>query len=299
MLRGRVTWGHGSLVLNEHFNADGTTDESKVDDTIVLDGRRPNLTFRSSQEPYHLAQGGALGRVHKGFAVWDFTGRIRVPDATRVADLSDRERQVRAAFDPTLCLRDSPDTDGAYALDFSEPTADTATYPTGLIPLRIYGRPLGGPEISETLADGGSRPFSFRLLCPDPRQYAQAESSLVLTPASASGTITQKGNVPAPLKATIAMGGAGATNFTITRAGVQFVLNLSGCINGDSVVVVFETSAPYGRGRRITKNALEAFGLKTSTASTWLDVPVGATSVAISNHTNVTSCTLTYHDAWA
>ena len=299
MLTARVVWNHGPLTLNEHLGTDGTVDGTKVKDTIVLDRVVPQEQFRSVAEAYHLATGGALGRVHKGMAVWRLQGRILVPDATQEASLSDRRRAVAAAFDPTLCLRDAPSDDGAYALDFYERTLDTTTWPTGWIPLRVYARPLGMPVLAESVDDFGALGFFTDLLLPDPRTYAQAWSSLSLTPAAPTGSVVNRGTAPAPLGVTIDMSAAGAANFTIARGGVSFALNLSGCVANDQVIVIMETAGPFGRGRLVMKNGVEAFSLKTSSASTWLDVPVGSTSFSIANTTGVTSCLLSWKDTWA
>lgn len=299
MLRSRITYGHGSLVLNEHYRPDGTHDTTKVHDTIVVDERASEPTFRDTRDPYHLATGGALGTVHKGMAFYQLRGRILVPDASQQARLGDRERQLRAAFDPALCLYDSPATDGAYTLDWDEITGNTAVYPSGRLPLRIYARPAAHPTLYETLRDGTVRPYVIGLVAPDPRIYAQAESTLSLTPGSPFGDVINRGTVPAPLLVTIVMSGAGSSSFTLTRSGVPFILNLSGCANGDIVAVVFETCGPYGRGKKITKNGVEAFSLKISGVNSWLDVPVGTTSFSISNTANVASCVLAWRSAWA
>lgn len=299
MLRSRLTWGHGSLLLNEHYNADGTTDITKVKDTIVVDERISDPTFRDTRDPYHLTTGGALGSVHKGMAYFRLRGRILVPDATQQARLGDRERELRAAFDPSVCLYDSPTTDGAYTLDWDEITGDTAIYPTARIPQRIYARPAAQPQLGESLRDGAVRPFAVGLIAPDPRIYAQAESTLSLTPGTPSGNVINRGTVPAPLKATITMSGAGNAAFTIARGGVSFVVTLAGMVNTDVVIITFATSGPYGRGKRITKNGAENFALKTSGVATWLDVPVGTTSFTITNTTGVTSCLLAWRSAWA
>ena len=299
MLRSRATWGHGSFVLGEHFNADGTIDTQKYNNTVVVDDRISDPTFRDVSDPYHLSTGSALGSVHKGRTFYRLRGRILVPDATQAASLSDRERALRAAFDPSLCLTDSPATDGAYTLDWDELTTDTVNYPSGRLPQRIYARPAHQPQIIEALRDGTVRQFTLGLIAPDPRIYAQAETTLVLTPGSATGNVINLGTVPAPLKATIVMAGAGSATFTITRGGVAFILTLVTMVNLDSVVVVFETCGAYGRGRRITKNAVDAFSLKTSAVSTWLNAPVGTTSFVMTNTANVTSCTLAWRSAWA
>jgi hypothetical protein len=151
----------------------------------------------------------------------------------------------------------------------------------------------------EDLSDRSARKFAMSLIAADPRQFEQTEQTLSLTPASTPGDVVNRGTVPAPMKATITMSGAGHVLFTITRSGVAFILDLSGTVNGDVVVVIFETSGPYGRGKLITKNGVESFALKASSPSTWLDAPVGTTSFAISNHTNVTSCVLAWRSARA
>ena len=299
MLQSRIAFGHNAFVLNEHFNVDGTIDITKVQNTTVVDEREVQPDFRDLRDAYHLTVGGGLGRVHKGLKGLRMSGRIMVPDASQQASLADRERAFLAAFDPALCYRDSPTTEGAYALDFSEVTADTTTYPTARISLRYYMRPDRAPRLTENLKDRSSRLFGMALVAADPRLYEQTEQTLSLTPASATGNVINRGTVPAPMKATITMAGAGNAAFTITRAGVAFILNLSGMALNDVVVVIFETSGPYARGKLITKNGVENFALKTSSPSTWLDAPVGTTSFVISNHTNVTSCVLAWFSARA
>jgi hypothetical protein len=299
VLQSRLTWGHSSFLLNGHYNTDGTIDRSKVQDTYVVDERSFDPAFRDTRDPYHLAQGGALGRVHKGMAFGTLRGRILVPNASQQTSLTDKELALRSAFDPYLCYLDSVASEGAYALDWDELTADTTNFPSGRMPLRLYARPVATPRVTELASDSAVRPFSLALVAPDPRRFRQVESTLVLTPGSPSGSVANIGNVPAPLKATIVMAGAGNAAFTITRSGVSFILNLTTMIAADTVVVVFETCGPYARGRLITKNAVENFALKTSAPATWLTAPVGSTTFTISNTGGLTSCTLGWYSAWA
>lgn len=299
MLQAQCTFGHNSFVFNEHLDTVGVADRSKVNNTVVLDTRDIQTGFRELRDPYHLTTGGALGRSHKGFTHIALAGRILVPNASQLATASDRERALLAAFDPPLCYRDSPTSEGAYNFDFSDPTTDTTTYPSGWIPLRYYCRPEARPKVSEKLADGTVRPFQLGLLAADPRAYEQAEQTLSLTPGTPAGNVLNRGTVPAPMKMTIVMAGAGSASFTVTRSGVAFILNLSGMVASDVVVVLFETSGPYGTGKYITKNGASNFALKTSAPSTWLDAPVGTNSFSITNTTNVTSCTLAWRSARA
>lgn len=296
----RVTWGHGGLVLNEHYDAAGAVVQTKLNDTYAIDAREFEPAFRDGRDPYHLAQGGSLGRAHKGMLFVRLRGRILVPDSATPMDalMADRERTLLAAFDPALCVYDSPSTEGAYALDWTEDTADVANFPSG-IPTRIYARPTLHPIVREDKRDRSKRDFTIGLVAGDPRKYHQSESTLVLTPAGATGNVVNRGTVPSALKATIVMAGAGNAAFRIIRGGVTFEMNLSGTANLDQIVVVFETCGPYGRGKYITKNGVENAALKTSAPDTWLNAPVGTTSFQITNTTNVTSCTLAWRHAWA
>lgn len=303
MLERRVVWKHqvagADYILNEHVDASGNVDQTKTQDTVIIDERLYDPAFRDGREAYHLALGGGLNRVHKGLAYWRLRGRILVPDSqTMVAALEDKERTLRAAFDPALCLNDSPSTDGAYALEWVEPTLDTTNFPSG-ISARIYVRPAVQPSVVEDKNSIASRLFAIGLVAADPRLYHQTEQTLALTPGSPTGNVINRGTVPAALKATIVMSAAGATNFTIARGGVSFILDLSTMVNTDQVVVIFETSGPYGRGKFITKNAVENAALMTSLPNTWLDAPAGTTSFTISNTTGVTSCTLAWRHSWA
>ncbi|NJD27202.1 MAG: hypothetical protein FIA92_02770 [Chloroflexi bacterium] len=298
MRRSRVTYGHKSYIFNEHWTA--TTppaqDSTKLTNTVTIDRVLKRPQYRDVRDALHLAQGGTAGRVHKGLLTLSMAGRILVPAGSQAETLEDREVALRLALDPYECYRDSPTTDGVYALDWQAPTTDTVNYPSGWIGYRYYARPMSQPETVASVADGASLPWSCGFICPDPRLYEQT----VQSSAGASGTrsLTNKGNVPAPLRVTITMSGAGSSIFTITRSGVSFLLDLSACVAADVVVVVMETCGPFGRGRYITKNGVEAF-LKTSAATTWLDVPVGATSFTVANDAGISDLKYEFYHARA
>ena len=305
MLYSRVTFAHGPtpaaspIILNEHFNTDGTTDTQKVDDTIVIDRRQSDPMFRDSRDPYHLTQGGALGRVHKGMASWRLDGRILVPDATQQQRLSDRERDLRAAFDPFICTNDSPTTEGAFALKWDELTSDTTNFATGRRPVQLFCRPTLQPQVDALASESAMRRWALGLVAGDPRIYGQTEQTLVLTAGSPTNSASNIGLTAAPLKVTIVMSGNGNSAFRIARGGVTFEMNLTGMVNNDTIVVIMETSGPYGRGKLITKNGVENFALKTSAPNTWLNVPVGSTSFTITNTTGISTVTLAWYHAWA
>lgn len=302
MLRYPVTYGHNSFAFNSHLNADGSPNDDYLQTSAILEEVVVTPGFRDLRDPYHLTQGGALGRVHKGLLLIRARGRIEAPNESQIATLRDRERALRAAFDPYLCYLDSPSTDGAYALDHSTATADDVTYAGGIIPLRYYARPVAHPEVSETLDERDNLPFRVALVAADPRLYEQTEQTVTLTPGSPSLAISARGTAPPPWKATITMTGAGSGSFSLDYTGDglgALVLNLAGTTNGDVIVVYGDTSAPYGRGRRITKNGVEAFALKTSGPATWPAPKIGAGTFTISNTTNVGSCVVAWMPARA
>jgi hypothetical protein len=295
----QVSFAHNSFIFNEHLDSSGVSDPSKEADTYLLTAVRPVPSFRSQRDVYHLAEGGSPGEVHAGLKMLSLSGLVKVgPTDSQLADLEDHTRALLAAFDPRLCYRDSPSTNGVYALDYYARTKDTTNYATGWIPLRMYVRPEGAVECPITVDDQFSRPFGITVVAFDPRVYEQSEITSSHTPAATTKDLINLGDAPSPLKATITMAGAGASNFTITRSGVSFILDLSGCSAADVVTVVMEECAPYGM-RKITKGAVEAAALRTSAPSTYLDVPKGTTSFAIANHTNVTTCVLAFRPARA
>jgi len=287
----RATYAHKSLVLNEHYSGDPPVfDRTKAQDHIGIDRIIVRPQYRDTHEALHLAQGGTAGRVHKGMLLMQAQGRILVPDATQLASLEDREKTLRLAFDPYECYRDSPTTDGCYALSWLEPTLDTTNYPTGWMNVTRYVRPTAQPETQWSINDQSYRPWSVGLVAPDPRLYDTTLGSLnVPTPgASYYPYLTNHGTSPGPLRVTITMSGAGSGAFCIST-GVLFYLDLSGCVNNDVVVVNMETCGPFGIGKSVKKNGAAAFSLKTSGPTSWGSVPVGTTMFGIFNGTNVAS----------
>jgi hypothetical protein len=113
MLLFPATFGHGTFPFNAHLNADGSNNAANAQNTVIIDKRRIEPSYREGRDPYQLTTGGALGRVHKGFTALRLQGRILVPMGSQEIAIADKERQMLAAFDPALCALDSPSTDGA------------------------------------------------------------------------------------------------------------------------------------------------------------------------------------------
>jgi len=288
VIRSQVSFGHKSLVMNEQLDTASPPAPvpAKFNDTITVDRVILRPQFRDSREALHLAQGGTGGKVHKGLLSIQAQGRILIPNLTQAASLEDRERDLRLAFDPYECHRDSPTTDGVYALSWQEPTLDTVKYPSGWMAVTRYVRPVAQPETTASINDL-NRQWAVGLMAPDPQLYDTVNGSVTVDAPLADTDLVNKGSVAGPLKVTVTMAAPGAPNFTIKRSDVSFVLNLSGMVVLDVVVVIMETCGPFGIGRKITKNGKSAFLLKTSGPATWLDVPAGTTTFKHANTTGI------------
>jgi len=287
----RATYAHKTLVLNEHYSGDPPVfDRTKAQDHIGIDRLVIRPQYRDTREALHLAQGGTAGRVHKGMLSMQAQGRIIVPNVSQLASLEDREKALRLAFDPYECYRDSPTTDGCYALSWLEPTLDTTNYPTGWMNVTRYVRPVAQPETQWTINDQSYRRWSVGLVAPDPRLYDTALGSALVTGGAWTASVVNRGTIPGPMRVTITMAAAGSATWFFMPAGVPTLeLNLSGMVNNDVVVVVMETCGPFGIGRSIKKNGAPAFGLKISGPTTWLTAPVGTTTFSISDATGISS----------
>lgn len=218
-------------------------------------------------------------------------GKLLIPQgilrASTWGGLYDRIEEVAAAFDPDLVSRNNPDTFGFLPYDFDVPTDDTLNFPSGLMPCRYYVRaeqPFE-PPISQYAGIGA--PFSLSLLARDPRRYLQSTSSLTGAGA-ADNSLATTWSWPT---LTIAMTGAGSASFTIAsvEAAGSLVLNLSACVNGDSIAVDMER-------RQIRKNGVDTPSLYVS-GNYWHMEP-GVNTISIANGTNA-SPTLTWRSAFS
>jgi hypothetical protein len=195
--------------------------------------------------------------------------------------LFDRIKLFGKTFDPVLVRRANPTVEGFVALDFSVPTADTSTYPSGLVPSRYYARPRGALDIDYDPARyGQSAPFRLEMLLADERRYLQTASAH--TQDSVSKTLANpNADYPSWPTVTITASGAGNAAWTIDKAAdgiAALTLNLSGLIASDVVVVDMQL-------KKITKNGISTPSLKT--AGGWFDLDVGNQTIDVLNLTNL------------
>lgn len=196
--------------------------------------------------------------------------------------LFDRLEELAAAFDPALVSRNNSTTAGFLPLDFNVPTADTATYPAGVIPCRYYLRAEEAVEPPQRLKQGLTVPFRIVLLAKDPRRYLQAESTVAVNSASVVAS-NPKADYPSWPTLTLTMAGAGAVSFQIDKSGDSIdplTMDLSGLVSGDSVVVDMEH-------RTIKVNDLDRRDIYVSGG--WFDLDPGNNTVTTNDLTNVTA----------
>lgn len=207
--------------------------------------------------------------------------------ASTKGTLYDRLEELATAFDPALVAHNDPDGMGFRPLDFSVTTADTVTYPTGLIACRYYVRPEAALEPPFSQHQGLAVPFVLSLIAADPRRYTQAVESLTGT-GNADNSKADYWSWPT---LTIAMTGAGSATFAIANAATAqtLTLDLSGLVNGDSVAVDMES-------RAITVNGVDTPELYVS--GDYFHLEPGSNAITVTNDTNA-SPTLSWRPAFS
>jgi hypothetical protein len=207
--------------------------------------------------------------------------------ASSQAAMYDRIEEVAAAFDPALVSHDNPDEAGFLPLDFNVPTADTVTYPTGLIACRYYVRAEAAIEPPFSQHSGLAVPFILSLVAADPRRYTQATESLT----GAGIADNSKASYWSWPTLTIAATGVGASNFAIanTTTGESLVLDLSNVSAGESVAVNMER-------RTISHDGTDSPDYYVS--GDFFHIEPGSNTITVTNATNM-SPTLTWRPAFS
>lgn len=205
--------------------------------------RFPEVNGWGYSEKRSLADGYDYSRVFLGERKFSLRGTVY---ADTQAGLHDRVRTLRALFTPTLAYAADPANKGFLPLDFDWPTEDTANWPTGYIPVRLYARPEDQPGayFSRDAAfgrdgEGYSNVFEVAMCAKDPRFYAQTASEVATTATSGSGTTTNKGDYPSPLQVTLTLLAAstGQRVYTLTGFGTVMHVTVPAAAADRSVIV--------------------------------------------------------------
>ncbi len=209
-------------------------------------------------------------------------------------DFWDKAQDLLAAFSPTLAYSADTSLAGFLPLNFQQPTADSATWAAGYIPLRYYVRPVAPPSFTVSrdmdggvAANGMSKPFTIRLTAKDPRKYVQTTVSVAVT--AASQTAVYRGDYPSYPIFTWTMSASGHSAFTLWIGGQATVLNMAAQSTGS-----FEFD--FGK-QTFTSNSVSKMSLLTFSAG-YPTVESGSI-YRIENATGVSAPVMTFREAFA
>jgi hypothetical protein len=209
--------------------------------------------------------------------------------AASLAALHDAIEALNAAFDPINAQNGDSSTEdkGFVAYTFDVPTADTANYATGLIPMQVYAKALQLPVLRTTKFDGYTCRFTLLLQVVDPRRYLQTSDSVTGTGGALTNTL---GKYPSDITYTVVTSGAGSAAHTIANSttGEQLVIDLS---SGAGTYIV-----DFAR-HKITKGG-SPFDSAYVSGTYWQVRPGVADTYAISNNSNVSSRSLAWRRAF-
>jgi hypothetical protein len=262
-----------------------------LDGYVINDVRFLPVDGIGFREKRSLMDGFDYGRVFLGRRQVQMRGTIYAP--TKAA-LHDRIRMVRALFTPTLAYADDPVNKGFVALDFDWLTLDTADWPGGIIPVRLYARPEEAPGVffprdaaGRATADGSvddqgfSEVWEAALECRDPRFYSQVETEVVTTTQDGGGgalVVVNKGDYPAPLQVSLTLLAAnvGSRVMTLTIGGSTMVITLPAMSVTRTVRVdgALKVCTLYAQGIETLRMDLVRF----PAGHTWAEVQPGANS---------------------
>lgn len=277
----RIPFTYNGLTFNNPTNIEDAKtgiEVHSVAQSAPADYISDKLQWRDGSEVYG---------VTKASRVIVMTGAVY---GASIAVVADYVRALCSAFDPGRVAfnNDDPFLPLTYAL----PTADTTTYPSGTIALKVFVMPTEVPLTTTAQAGlGMSNRFRVTLIAKDPRSYLQ-------TPVTRTdaGVLTYPTAYPSYPTITFSMSGAGATNWTVTntssRQGTKsLVLDLSGRSAGQAITVDFAN-------QRVLVNGTHTQGIYVS--GDWWQVEYGTNTLVYANLTGMgTARTITAYPAFS
>ena len=212
-------------------------------------------------------------------------------------DFWDKAQDLFAALTPTIAYDADSTNRGFLAFDFSQPTADIATWPTSAypngIPLRYYMRPSSGPSYvvergKDNIRDGGhAKAFNTQLIARDPRKYLQSATVTAEFTTNEQPAVYRGDYWTHPI-VTFSLSASGHSAFTLTIGNYSVTINLSAQSSGTFVL-------NYGE-RTLTLAGVSKSGLITFASYGVVEV---GTLYRYVNPTGISSCTMTYREAFA
>lgn len=248
-----------------------------ADDRYEINTIRPSTSLDYVSDPKPEIDGLEVYAPRKVGRLLIVDGIIRAPT---IAKLFDKMNSLAGALDPVKLYEANPSTFGFVPLDFTTPSV------AGNLACRYYVRPNKVVEPFVLEHPRHTAAYTLELLLRDPRRYLQAQSTL-----AGGGIAANAGNYKTWPTLTITMSGAGSATYTITNSttGEGLVLNLTGLVNADVVVVDMEA-------RSIKKNGVDTPALWAD--GDFFDLEPGNNTILYANTTNAAS-SLAWRSAFA
>lgn len=283
---------YAGFFLNDHKNANGVLDQSKVNDCYLVDQFDfSRLRIRDQREGFHTATGSDVGVATEVERFISILGQIR---ALSGESLEDKIATLMHVFDieeAQLAAPTSQPGPGVQQLVFLTPTLAP---PSGLVsPVQeiFFCRPSAHPAVFERRSTGDTAAFAVELVCPDPRRYLNPAESIPVAgaPVTLPNWTVDSGRQVFPI-VTVVLSGAGSATFQLIGPKT-LTLDLSAETAGTFTIDMFKQSIKKGA-------TWKDYTLASGINSFW-GIPAGGTTVTGNNLANVTSITFAYRQARA
>lgn len=266
------------------FNSPTSVETDKTG--IVVHSIAQSLPADYISDKLQWKDGSEVYAVTKASRVIVMTGAVY---GVSIGAVADYVRALCSAFDPGRISFYNDDT--FLPLTYALPTADTTSYPSGAIALKVFVMPTEVPLTTTSQAGQGmANRFRLTLIAKDPRSYLQTPVTL-----AGAGTLTYPTAYPSYPTVTFTMSGAGNAAFTITNVSSRqvsksLVLDLSGRSNGQAITVDFAN-------QRVLVNGTHTQGIYVS--GDWFLTEFGSNAITYTNVTNVGTRTMTVYPAFS
>lgn len=155
----------------------------------------------------------------------------------------------------------------------------------------LLARPVQNPDYMNDQFLGKNMPFRLEFFCADPRRYLLSANLYTFT-ESQEQAITNDGTYPSVPAIEITMNGAGSALYQIINKGLtpngNVYLNLTGVVNGDTIVV-------YPLDKVVTLNGNRADDLVGDNTDWNLFVQPGTFNFQVASGNNATTEIIAYH----
>ena len=286
--------GFRGYTFNAHRTAAGAySPAAEKDTTVVQQLDISPIQLRDQREALHGAVGGDFGTANEIFRFITLVGKIKASTGEKFEDAIAKISRVGSVSEALL---DYPSTMGASALDFYSPTEVAATGIASPVREKFMVRPAGPMAWLERSHEGLTALFSLPLVAADPRRLLYTATTVTFssgagwTQALPNWTTTMGMKVYPVI--TVVLSGAGHASMTFSDGTTSLVCDFSAETAGTFTIDMAT--------QLITKGTTKKAYIRTSDVNSYWGIPAGGVAAAaVTNRTNVSSVTFTYHQARA